>query len=164
MERAPMDRSLIDQYEAGASKPAQAIAGLSREQLNAPPPPGAPGAWTIQQVIMHLMDSDLIGSDRMKRIIAEDNPEIIGYNESLFATRLFSHRLDAAMACETFRLNRLLTSTILRHLPDEAFHRRGRHNERGEMTLADTVRIYADHLDHHLRFIERKRMLMDRPG
>ena len=32
-----------------------------------------PGTWSIQQIIMHLMDSDLIASDRMNfaKVIAE---------------------------------------------------------------------------------------------
>ena len=66
----PMNRELIDRYAAGGSQLAPAIAGLSREQLNAFP---VPGTWSIQQIVLHLMDSDLIASDRMKRVAAEES-------------------------------------------------------------------------------------------
>ena len=87
-----MNRSHVDQYVAGAAKPAQAIAGLSREQLNAFP---VPGTWSIQQIVIHLMDSDLIGADRMKRVAAENRvPTLIGYDETAFAKELFYGELD----------------------------------------------------------------------
>src|SRR5262245_48318339 len=76
--KATMDRSLIEEYARGATRPAEAIAGLTPSQLNAEP---VPGTWSIQQIVLHLMDSDLVGSDRMKRVIAEREPQLIGYDE-----------------------------------------------------------------------------------
>ena len=117
-----MDRNLIEQYAAGAEVPAQAIVGLEKSDLNAFP---VPGTWSIQQIILHLMDSDLIGSDRMKRIAAEDKPALVGYNETAFAGRLGYEHLSVRDAAEIFRLNRLMTAEILRRLPAAAFSRHG---------------------------------------
>ena len=112
-----MNRDLIERYAAGASQPAEAIAGLSRDELNAFP---VPGTWSIQQIVIHLMDSDLIGSDRMKRVAAEDRPPtLIGYDESAFACGLFYDQLDPRTACEVFQKNRQLTAEILRRLSDD---------------------------------------------
>jgi hypothetical protein len=156
-----MNRDVIERYAAGAGSPAQAIAGLSREELNALP---VPGTWSIQQIVVHLMDSDLIGSDRMKRVAAEERPPtLIGYDESAFARGLFYDQLDPRLACEVFEKNRLLTAEILRRLPDAAFDRTGDHNEHGRMTLAELVQNYADHLEHHLKFIRQKRQLLGKP-
>lgn len=155
-----MDRSLIETYAAGAPVPGHAIAGLSREDFLATP---VPNTWSIAQIILHLMDSDLIASDRMKRVIAEENPTIIGYNETLFAQKLFYDRLDPFAAADIFRKNREMTAMILRNLPDEAFSRVGTHNEHGRMTLADFVRSYTDHLDHHMKFLRHKRQLLGKP-
>jgi uncharacterized damage-inducible protein DinB len=155
-----MDRNLIEQYARGASQPAEAIAGLSRDQLNSFP---VPGTWSIQQIVMHLMDSDLIASDRMKRVAAEENPTIIGYDETAFASKLFYDQMDAAKACEIFRLNRELTASLLRRLPDEAFDRAGTHNEAGRVTLAGLVQTYVNHLAHHLKFLYEKRRLLGSP-
>ncbi len=152
-----MDRQLIAQYRSGAELPAQAIVGLSPAQLNAHP---IPGTWSIQEIVLHLMDSDLIGSDRMKRVIAEDHPTIVAYDESKFAARLFYAQLDVRAACDIFRLNRLMTSEILERLSDEAFERSGQHNEAGIVTLAGLVRTYVEHLAHHLHFVRKKREML----
>lgn len=155
-----MDRTLIEKYAAGATVPAGVIGGLTPQELHAFP---VPNTWSIQQVILHLMDSDLIGSDRMKRVAAEENPSLLAYDETAFAKRLFYESLDAATACEIFRLNRLMTAAILRKLPDEAFARAGMHSERGRETLADLVEGYADHLDHHMKFVREKRKALGKP-
>jgi hypothetical protein len=156
-----MDRSLIDKYAAGADTPARGIAGLSREELNSFP---VPNTWSIQQIIVHLMDSDLIGGDRMKRIIAEDNPLTLSYNETRFTERLMYDRVDPQAACELFALHRRLTAELLRALPDEAFERTGVHNEKGKLTLGQMVKIYVDHLDHHMKFLYAKRRALGKPA
>ena len=100
---------LILRYERGADQLPIAILGLTREQFRAVP---VPNTWSIGQITLHLMDADLIASDRMKRIIAEDNPAIIGYNETAFAARLSGQRdidvekakalLDPELAAESY--------------------------------------------------------------
>jgi hypothetical protein len=152
-----MDRNWIDRYAAGARLLAKSIEGLSRADLLAAP---VPGKWSTQQVIIHLMDSDLVGSERMKRVIAMERPLLLGYDETAFARSLFYDQLDAAAACDVFAKNRELMAVILRALPDEAFARRGVHSENGLETLEDLLRGYVEHLEHHLRFIEEKRRAM----
>lgn len=155
-----MDRALIEKYAAGASILGQSIRGLTIEEMNAFP---VPGTWSIQQIVMHMMDSDLIASDRMKRVAAEDNPKLIGYDENAFAKNLHYDKMDAMAACEVFRLNRLITAATLRLLPVSAFARTGLHSERGPITLANLVETYANHLDHHLKFLKEKRKLLGKP-
>jgi hypothetical protein len=152
-----MDRVMIERYAAGAAEVEKAIAGLSREDLLAVP---VPGTWSIQQIVIHLMDSDLIGADRMKRVIAEENPAIVGYNETLFAQKLFYEKLDPFVAAGVFRKNRELTVVILQNLPAEAFGRIGTHNEKGRVTLSELVATYVQHLEHHLGFLRHKRRLL----
>lgn len=155
-----MDRAMIEQYAKGAGMVAESIKGLAREEFLATP---VPGTWSIQQIVMHLMDSDLIASDRMKRIIAEEQPAIIGYNETAFSQKLHYDKLDPIVAAEIFRQNREMTAVILRNLPDAAFARSGMHNERGRITLAEVLAMYVQHLEHHLGFLRHKRQLLGKP-
>ncbi len=150
----------LDRFEQGAMLPRQAIDGLSRADLLAFP---VPGTWSIQQVVLHLMDSDLIGTERMKRVIAEERPLLLGYNETLFTKNLFYEQMDAGLACEIFESNRMMTAHLLRSLPGDAWERSGIHSERGIETLEHLVRGYADHLDHHLKFISAKRIALGKP-
>jgi uncharacterized damage-inducible protein DinB len=155
-----MNRQLIERYAAGADVPAQSIEGLSRQDLLAFP---VPGTWSIQQIILHLMDSDLIASDRMKRVAAEDHPTLVGYNETAFAKTLAYDQVSAQEAAEVFRLNRRITAELLRRLPDTAFARTGLHTERGEVSLENLLETYTQHVDHHLKFIREKRKLLGKP-
>jgi hypothetical protein len=156
-----MDRELIEQYANGGEKVKMAIRGLTREDLLAKPAPdGKVGKWSIQQVVIHLMDSDLIGIDRMKRIIAMENPLLVGYDETLFNEKLFSDEQSAEDAVTILDLSFKNFAKVLRKLPDETFKRTGTHNERGPIALGDYLKSMCDHLDHHLNFIHAKRRAM----
>ena len=152
-----MDRTIIEAYAKGAGALGEAIKGLKAGDFLATP---VAGTWSIQQIVMHLMDSDLIASDRMKRIIAMENPVIIGYHETGFSQHLFYEKQDPFVAAEIFRLNREMTAVIFRNLADAAFSRVGTHNERGKLTLGEMVLGYVQHLDHHLGFVRHKRQLL----
>jgi hypothetical protein len=150
----------IENYVRGATQLAESIGGLTRDELNAFP---LPGTWSIQQIVLHLMDSDLIASDRMKRVIAEENPTLIGFDESAFANRLRYDKLDPHVAADLFQKNRQLTAVILCDLPEEAFARIGTHSEAGPLTLGDLIETYVNHLAHHLKFLHEKRTLLGKP-
>lgn len=151
----------VQRYAEGAGVLAEAIQGLTAEQLTSRP---VRGTWSIQEIVLHLLDSDLIASHRMKRILAEDNPRLEAYDETAFAARLYYHELDPALACEMFRLNRRLTAATLRRLGAAEFDRGGVHAEAGRVTLGVLVRAYAQHLDHHLRFLREKKGLVIEAG
>jgi hypothetical protein len=156
-----MNSELIDQYAAGGERLAQAIRGLTREDLLAVPAPDANvGKWSIQQVVIHCMDSDLIAADRLKRMIAEDNPTLIGYDENKFVRNLMYEDQPAEQAIQVVDLNRKVFLNVLRRLPASALERKGTHNERGVITVAKYLQSTVDHLEHHLKFIHAKRANM----
>jgi hypothetical protein len=152
-----MNCDLIEQYARGGEKLRLAIKGLTQKDLVAFP---IPGKWSILQVVIHLQDSDLIASDRMKRVIAEDNPTLIGFDESMFVANLAYHEQSAEDAVTLFDLNRKQFARVLRTLPDSVWTRVGTHNERGVLTLGHLLQTYTNHLEHHLKFIHEKRKAM----
>lgn len=152
-----MDRTKIEEYAAGGEKLRSAYRGLTRDQLLAVP---IPGTWSLQQIVIHLMDSDLIASDRMKRVACMDRPLLIGYDETAFSTLPGVNEIDADEAIDIFDRNRKITARILRQLPDEAFERFGIHNESGKVTLAELVEGYIEHLDGHLEWVTKKRAMV----
>lgn len=150
----------IDRFEAGATVPAAAIAGLTSAELNSVP---VPGTWSIQQIIVHLWESDLAAVHRMRRVIAEDLPLLISYDESAAATALFYEHEDLARVCRLFEDQRRLMAAVLRRLPESAFARVGIHNTRGKISLAEFVELYVEHLRGHLKHLVRKRELLAKP-
>jgi hypothetical protein len=156
-----MDPKLIEHYAAGGEKLSMAIRGLTREDLLALPAPDANvGRWSIQQVVIHCMDSDLIATDRLKRMIAEENPSLIGYDENKFVQNLFYEAQPAEMAVQVVGMNRRVFAEVLRKLPDSVLQRKGTHNERGAVSVGGYLKSTVDHLDHHLSFIHKKRAQM----
>lgn len=163
--RMKFDRALIDRYREQADEPARAIAGLSPEDLNWLPPATRfeLGAWSIHQLIVHLMDSHVTAAWRMRKIIAENNPLITAYDESAFVARCGYENTDTRTATEIFRIVQRMMADVLKHQPDEAFHRTGIHTERGKITLGEMVPDYIEHVEHHMKYIRAKREALGKP-
>lgn len=155
-----MDRTLIDQFAAQADVPARAIQGLDAADLLAYP---IPGTWSIQQIVVHLLESDLAATHRMRRIAGEDLPLIIAYDETALAKNLQYDRTDLALTTDLFAANRRFVSHWLRLLPDETFTRRGVHNQNGFMTLRGLVETYIRHVNGHMEHLRKKRALLGKP-
>ncbi|WZO97148.1 DinB family protein [Isosphaeraceae bacterium EP7] len=147
-------QDLIDRYEVGGPLLAYAVTGLELSHAIAR---SGPGAWSIAELVAHLLDADLVGSDRMKRVIAEENPTLLAFDQDAWIARLDSHAMPVDEAVRMFVDNRRWMARILRGLPDTDYSRSGLHTERGPLTLAELVAGYVSHLDHHLRFLYAKR-------
>ena len=147
----------IASYESGIATLRAAAAGLSHAQINTRI---APGTWSIQEIIVHILDSDLIATHRMRRIAAEELPLLVSYDENLFIAKLPSDKIDLATALDLFDANRRFTAQWLRTLAPGVFAREGIHTQRGKVTLQYLLEIYTKHVDHHLRFVHGKRAAM----
>ncbi len=131
-----MDRQLIEHYAAGGQLMKQAFAGLSRDDLLSEP---VPGTWTLQQIAVHLLDSDLIGTDRMKRIAAMPTPLLIGYDETAVSKLPGANSFDIQQVCEMFDRNRSVHGHDPARSARREFVRWGVHNEIGRVTLGEMV-------------------------
>lgn len=150
---------LIDRYEQGGRDFASLAQGLSPAQLDTRI---APGTWSIREVLVHLLDSDLAATHRMRRIAAEDLPLLIAYDETAFVARLRSSETSLAHVQALFAANRAFTAAWLRTLTPDDFARAGIHNQRGRVTLLEMLNIYITHLNHHTQFIEGKRAALNK--
>jgi uncharacterized damage-inducible protein DinB len=153
--------SMIDAYLAGPPALRAAVRGLSREQLVARP---VAGKWSTLEVVCHLADFDPILADRMKRIVAEDRPQLLGADEKRFAAALAYQQRDLEEELAVIEHTRAQLARILRTLPDEALQRVGVHNERGELTLERMLSVATNHLPHHVQFIAAKRQALGLPA
>ncbi|MSR34604.1 MAG: hypothetical protein EXS12_07395 [Phycisphaerales bacterium] len=151
---APEFESQISLYAVGAKILRKAIEGVAPQKLNTRI---APGTWSIQEVIVHMIDSDLAATHRMRRIAAEEMPLLVSYDENAFIARLPAEKTDIAEALDLFDANRQFTARWLRTLESSAFARSGIHTQRGKVTLGEILAIYTHHLDHHMVFIDGKR-------
>jgi hypothetical protein len=156
-----MNRDAIEIFASGGATLRQAVQGLSRDDLLARP---GPGDWSIQELVIHLVDSDVIAIDRMKRILTEDNPALLYADETAYIKELLPDEQSLEDALTLFDVGRRQWCRVLRKLPDQAFSREGTHNRRGVVTLGEMVEGYAQHLEHHLVFLRAKRERLGRPA
>ncbi len=152
---------LIDRYEQGGRDFASLAQGINPAQLDTRI---APGTWSIREVLVHLLDSDLAATHRMRRIAAEDLPLLIAYDETAFIARLRSNEMNLTQVQALFSANRAFTAAWLRTLTPEDFTRAGIHNQRGRITLHEMLNMYINHLAHHTQFIEGKRASLNKLG
>ena len=151
---APEFESQISLYAAGSTILRKAVDGVAQQKLNIRI---APGTWSIQEIIVHMIDSDLAATHRMRRIAAEEMPLLVSYDEDAFIARLAAEKTDIAEALDLFDANRTFTARWLRTLESSAFARSGIHTQRGKVTLGEILAIYTHHLEHHMFFVEGKR-------
>ena len=157
----PTLAQLTEEYLAGPQALRQAIAGLNGEQLVAHP---VPGKWSTLEVVCRLADFEPILADRMKRIIAEERPSLIGANEKDFAAKLAYASRDLSEELGIIENTRRQMGRILKTLPPEALVRVGVHNERGPVSLETLLATAIRHIPHHVKFIMEKREAMGVTG
>jgi hypothetical protein len=149
METEPMDQSerdaLIAQYKSGFDEVHSALQQLSEADLDRRP---TSGGWTPREIVHHLADSETISTIRLRRLLAEERPIIVGYDEELFARKLHYDRPITA-SLEVLRAVRSSNSELLEWLSDEEWTREGTHSEQGRYTVEDWLRIYAAHAHDH---------------
>ena len=146
--------ALIDQYSAGPKLLREKTAGMTREQVLARP---VAGKWSTLEVVCHLSDFELVYADRLKRVIAENEPTMFGGDPDVFASRLAYHSRDLAEELALIEACRQSTTRILRMLSEADFARVGKHSEAGPLSLATLLERVAGHLPHHANFIGEKR-------
>jgi hypothetical protein len=137
---------LLERLRRGPEVVAVAVTGAAGAELDFVP---APGKWSVRQILCHLADSEIVGADRFRRVIAEDNPTMIAYDQDAWAKNLDYGRRKISQALETMRHLRAENHELLKSLPEAAFERKGTHSLHGTITLLDFLRIYAEHTEKH---------------
>ena len=144
---------LIARYRLGYTAVEQALAGISAAELDRPDAEG----WTARQVVHHLADSEMTSAMRLRKLIAETNPVIWGYDEELYAKAHGYGARPLEPSLLAFRAARESTATILDRLSESDWQRQGWHTESGPYSVERWLEIYATHGHDHAEQIRRAR-------
>ncbi len=145
---------LVSDYCAGPQTLRAAVAGMTPRELDARP---IPGKWSTKQVICHIADFEPVYVDRMKRVIAENEPTLLSGDPDLFAARLAYDERDVAVELDFIEATRKHMGPILKSLKPADFLRLGNHSEAGPITLEKLLTNITNHIPHHVQFIDEKR-------
>ena len=145
-------KAFLERFEAGPKLLRAAWDEVPAEARQWRP---GPGKWSAHEVVVHCADSEAYGVVRIRLLLAQPEPVIVGYDQDLWARTFDYHAQDPELALRTVEAVRANCAACLRRLPESAFGRTGRHTESGVYTDADWFRIYAGHLEVHAAQIRR---------
>lgn len=144
---------LLDQYLQGCTLLAESIQGLSEEQMKQRV---EEGKWTIHEHVIHLVDADLVYSERIKRIIAEKEAVLLPFDQDLWTEKLHYHQGDLPQYVQLFQLIRNTTASLLREIPGKDWEKTGMKD--GEpVSIIQLVQALVNHVEAHVRTIQRLR-------
>lgn len=147
-------KTMIEKYTKGFDEVMKALEGFPKEQLTAHP---FEGKWSACEIVHHLADSEMNSAVRLRRLLAEERAEIVGYDQDDYSIRFKYNERDVAPSLELFRSSRSTTMQIIETMKDDDWKREGHHNEHGVYTPETWLRIYSNHAHNHAAQIERLR-------
>jgi predicted transcriptional regulator len=146
--------ALIAAYVAGPAIIRASVEGITDAELDARP---SDGGWTAREVVHHTADSEMTSAIRLRRLIAEDDPVIVGYDGDEFARRLHYEDRPIEPALDAIEAARTTTAQILDGLTEAEWGRTGTHSENGPYGVERWLEIYATHCHDHADQIRRAR-------
>ena len=151
MTAAERDR-LIQRYDEGPARLRAALAAVPAEAMQWRP---APGEFSVHEIVCHCADSETNAAARIRYLVAEEKPLVLGYDPDNWAAAFdyHSHPLEAALA--TVDAVRANTVPLLRRLPEGAWDKEATHTESGRYTGIGWLLIYAAHLEQHTDQVNR---------
>jgi hypothetical protein len=145
-------QELVSRYREGPGVLADAVTRLSEVQLDHKP---ADGGFSAREVVHHTADSEMTSAVRLRRLVAEEQPLITGYDPDLFAARLHYARRPVQPSLDAIRSARESTASILDALSDAEWERAGVHSEMGSYSIDTWLEVYAAHCHDHAEQVRR---------
>src|SRR5689334_17449630 len=109
-----------------------------------------PDTWTIQEIVIHITDSEASSFFRARRGIAEPGKMVPGYDEMQWAIALHYHDQSPEDAIELFRWLRGNTHKLIKTLQESTWAQTYVHSESGVTTLDEWLISYDDHVRDHI--------------
>lgn len=145
-------KALIEEYFRGYDLLRAAIAGLQEEELRFKP---APGKWSIHEIVVHVADAEIVGIQRLKKVLAEERPLLTSYDQDGWAQSLGYEQQDREQSLMLFQMLRNSMKPVLDNLSEQQSQRIGIHDEDGELSFRQLLERYVNHVRAHLAQIER---------
>jgi hypothetical protein len=152
-------RELMARYRDGSRDVRAAMVGVGAADLTAHP---LPEEWSIQEIVHHLADSELIAANVVLRLVAEDQPDLPSYDEADYARRLHYPTRSIESSLSALAAIRASTADLLDRLDESEWRRAGTQRPGGRYSLEDWLRDYSVHAAEHAEQIRQVRQAATR--
>lgn len=148
---------LFQQYRDGYGVITASLEGISDAEMEARE---GPDEWSPREIVHHLADSEMTSAIRLRRLLAEESPEIVGYDQEAYARILYYGRpIEPSLGA--FRYARESTAQLLERMTDVEWQRAGTHSESGAYSVEGWLETYAVHAHEHADQIRRARATVE---
>jgi uncharacterized damage-inducible protein DinB len=144
----------FERLKKGPRLLAKALRGLKKKTYDRT---YAPGKWSIRQIVCHLRDCEMVYATRYRKLVAEDNPALLAFDQDRWADHTAYAKQDGEAAREAFAALREANIEMLELTDKAARERRGTHAEYGVLTIDLLVRHIVEHDRNHIEQIEQAR-------
>ncbi|HLZ26458.1 MAG TPA: DinB family protein [Chloroflexota bacterium] len=123
------------------------MATAATQQLSRSP---APGEWSPRQVLNHLSDADLVTGTRVRMIVTQEQPPLVGWDQDAWTARFGGLDATPQETVDRWLVLRRANLQIYESLRPEEWDRVGIHSERGAESVRLTIQLQAGHDRVHL--------------
>lgn len=147
-----MIAALIEEYSEGYNKLRESIRDLSEEEIRFKP---GKDKWSIHQIIIHITDSELVSTHRLKKVLSESEPLLTSPDQDAWVNSLDYDRLDREQYLILFKMLRSSMLPIIHDLTDRQLERVGVYADAERFTFKELLEFRVAHIQGHLDQIER---------
>lgn len=165
--------ALIERYRTGSGAIDGRVLGLAPGHLHREFDGGdGCGRWSCSAVLGHIADAEMVNAMRMRRVMAEEGPELGNWDEEGFVSRgLYGPATGgvggpspggvaggrpAGGFVAMVHTTRLWMGQYLATVPEADWSRVGLHGVEGPLSLRALLERTVWHLEHHAWFLRRK--------
>ncbi|MGM0780234.1 MAG: DinB family protein [Bacillota bacterium] len=145
-------QALIEEYSRGFTMLRESLSALSEEEIRYNP---GKDKWSIHQIIIHITDSELVATHRMKKVLSEPEPLLPAPDQDAWASSLVYEQLDREQYLLLFKMLRSSMLPIIHNLTAEQLQRIAVYPDGARLTFKDLLEFRVGHIRGHLDQIER---------
>ena len=155
-------KKLLDMAEKNPEQVARAVMGLPAKVLQYKP---SPDKWSVQEILAHLADSELVYGYRLRQAIADKEPTFAPIDQDAWAANLGYMEPTPPELIALYSLLRRANLRVLRRLKPADLEKGGFHPEhKRKVTVGEIVQMMAKHGPNHLDQIERLKQMAGAPA
>ncbi len=145
----PQERTeKLESFRKGPEMLKAALAKFPRNMWDYKP---SPERWSIHEIIVHVLDSDINGYIRCRKLIAEPGSAVTAFDQEAWTKTLHYDHQSVEDAIEGFKVLREATYTLLRAVPEKVWNAHTVHHpEFGILTMDRWLDTYERHVEGHI--------------
>jgi uncharacterized damage-inducible protein DinB len=152
----------LDQAEKNPEIIAREVTGLKKKSLDYKP---SPNKWSIQEIVCHLADSEIVFAHRIRQALADKEPAFAPIDQDAWANHLGYNEASVPEMLALYALVRRSSIRLLRRINLSELEKSGFHPEYNrKVTLGEIVEALVKHGPNHLEQIVRLKARQAEPA